>query len=176
MKAQFLIFAFIMSGILASGSSINVRIPLYKQCDSRWAGLTLAKTAVTVCQGGSLVCSLSAALAGFGKTLNGQIATPETLLAWLKASNLSTEGYSGFTYDMFKAAARAGLQMRSISKDAKTEIYQNKAVFLNVDGKQWMLATSYNDDVFTALDCKTGLLTNINESRVSYHISLTAAA
>ena len=168
MKVLLLIIASILSGVLTSGCSINVKVPLYNQCDPKWSGLKLPSGS-TMCQSGSLVCSLSAALAAFGKTLNGQTATPTNLLPWMKKWDVDALGHLIFTFDTIRSAGRAGLGY-SHNPDgingAKNAICANKAVFIRTKTGEWMLATSYEDNVFKAVNCNGGVETSVNVSDV----------
>lgn len=71
------------------GTCSRNQFPQFLQCDPRWAKDSLGSS--TICKIGCLMSSVSEALNGLGKTINGQAANPKTLNAWLKTHG----GYSG---------------------------------------------------------------------------------
>ena len=74
-----------VSGVLSytrRDQKVPYEYPTYKQCDEMWGNDTMVTT--TVCKVGCLMSSTSMALAGHGVDVDGKIATPGTLNAWLK--------------------------------------------------------------------------------------------
>ena|SRR3990167_913169 len=130
--------------------SINKSCPLYKQCDSRWGSDVLGSSS-TICKVGCLMSSVSSGMAGWGKAINGQTATPKNLNAFLKSNG----GYQGNLF-IWGAVAKFGLTYEGQPSDKtaiKNAICANKIVILNVNqGGHWVLATGANDSGFTVND------------------------
>src|SRR3990167_983804 len=138
--------------------------PLYKQCDSRWGNDGLGSSS-TICKVGCLMSSVSSAMAGWGKNVNGQTPNPQNLNAWLKSNG----GYQGNLF-MWGAVAKFGLTYEGQPSDLtsiKNAVCTNKIVILNVNqGGHWVLATSVNDSGFGVND--SGYLKNFyNNNEVS---------
>ena len=144
----------ILSAAIASsvfaGCNINRNSPLYKQCDGAWGSKTLGSSS-TICKVGCLMSSVASGMAGAGKTVNGQTATPDTLNTYLRANG----GYSGNLF-MYGAVAKFGLSYEGQSSGRaaiQAAICANKIVILNVNGGgHWVLATGYNDNAYTVND------------------------
>jgi hypothetical protein len=132
------------------GSTCKTRsYPLYKQCDGRWGSNSLGSR--TVCAIGCLMSSVSMALNGLGKSVNGQSANPGTLNSFLKSNG----GYSGNLF-MWGAVSRYGLRYEgqpTSSSSIKSAICANKVVILNVNhGGHWVLATGVTSSGYTVND------------------------
>jgi hypothetical protein len=59
--------------------------PLYAQCDPQWADDVMVTT--TICLEGCAMSCLAMAMAGVGAGVEGQVANPHTLNAWLAVNN-----------------------------------------------------------------------------------------
>jgi hypothetical protein len=133
----------------SSGTCSTRSYPLFKQCDGSW-GSTMISTK-TVCKVGCLMSSVSMALNGLGKSVNGQSANPGTLNAYLKANG----GYSGNLF-VWGAASRLGLRYEgqsTTSTSIKNAICANKVVVLNVNqGGHWVLATGVTSSGYSVND------------------------
>ena len=138
------------SSTLAIQCSLPKSCPVYKQCDSRWGGDKLGSDS-TICKVGCLMSSVSSAMAGYGKTINGQTATPQTLNSFLKSNG----GYQGNLF-IWGAVSRFGLVYEGQPTDKtaiKNAVCAGKIAILNVNnGGHWVLATSANDAGFGVND------------------------
>jgi len=76
------------TGPLGAGVVVPFKMPLYKQCDSRWGSDKIDTD--TVCQVGCLMSSTSMAIGGHRITVEGKTSDPGTLNAWLR-------GHAGYT-------------------------------------------------------------------------------
>jgi hypothetical protein len=134
-----------------SGSGCRTRAyPLFKQCDGRWGGNYLISQ--TVCQVGCLMSSVSMALNGLGKSVNGQSSNPGVLNAFLRSNG----GYVSGNLFVWGAVSRFGLSYQgqpSNQAEIKAAICANKVVILNVmGGGHWVLATGYDGNTFYVND------------------------
>ena len=77
--------AAIASSVLSAGCTINRDTPLYEQCDEEWGSKTLGSSA-TICRAGCLMVSVATGMAGAGKTIKGEIVTPNSLNTFLRAN------------------------------------------------------------------------------------------
>lgn len=70
--------------------------PSYKQCDDRWASVTMGSNGDTICQVGCLMSSISMSLAGNAITIppNRVDSTPLTVDRWLQANSGFVPGSS----------------------------------------------------------------------------------
>ena len=95
--------------------------------------------------------SVSMALNGLGKTINGQSPNPGSLNAYLS----STGGYAGNLF-IWGSVARFGLKYEgqiTSQTDIKNAICANKVVVLNVNrGGHWVLATGVSGSSYTVND------------------------
>ena len=150
MRVAAFVFALLVAGVLSAGCTVNRSSPLYKQCDSRWGSNGLGSSS-TICAVGCLMCSVSYDMAGAGKTINGQTATPAVLNSYHNTNG----GYSGNLY-VWGAVEKFGLRYEGQVTDKsvlKSNICANKMVILNVkNGGHWVLAVSYDGDTFTVND------------------------
>lgn len=78
--------------------------PIYKQCDSRWGSHHIGTSSKTICQVGCLMSSVSMVLKGFGKKLDGQESTPDSLNEWLKKNG----GYASGDLFVWSAIDKLG--------------------------------------------------------------------
>jgi hypothetical protein len=118
--------------------------PLFKQCDAKWANNILGSSS-TICQVGCLMSSVSMALNGLGRSIDGQSANPATLNNFLRSNG----GYYGNLY-VWGAVSRFGLNYQGQPTDKGTinkNICANNVVVLNVNGGgHWVLATGVSAD------------------------------
>jgi hypothetical protein len=132
------------------GCKARFNAPLFKQCDPRWGNNKLGSSS-TICAVGCLMSSVSMAMAGLGKTINGQGSNPGTLNQYL----LTHGGYSGNLF-VWGAVSPFDLTYEGQPSDKsviKNAICQGKVVILNVNrGGHWVLATGYDGDTFTVND------------------------
>ncbi|EAR82369.3 peptidase C39 family protein (macronuclear) [Tetrahymena thermophila SB210] len=136
--------------IIALGVASARDYPLFKQCDSQWGSEELGPGPKTICKIGCLVSSVSMALYSYGIQLNGQDSNPGTLNSWLQQNG-------GFSAQLFVwgSVSKLGFdfQGKVPAVSAKEALDQGKVVILNVrDGQHWVLATSYDGDVFQVND------------------------
>ena len=103
--------------------------------DSTWKDDVLGSDS-TICKVGCLMSSVSMALKGRGKTVNGQSSNPRVLNNYLRANS----GYYGNLF-IWGAVAKFGFSYVGIITDInqiKSYICQNKVVILNVkNGNHW---------------------------------------
>ena len=134
----------------AAACSVAGSFPLMKQCDAAWGSAVLGSS-TTVCTSGCVVCSLASGMAGRGIKVSGATPTCGNLNTWLKANN----GFSGNLL-IWGSVAGFGLTYEgqtSTIAAIKTAICAGKIVILNVNqGGHWVLAKSYNGDIFTVND------------------------
>lgn len=75
----------------ADAATAFKRYPLYKQCDPAWGNTSMGVNGPgersTICGEGCAMSSLAMALAGQGAAVDGALATPATLNAWLEDHN-----------------------------------------------------------------------------------------
>ena len=138
------------TSVLGQNCRINRNSPLYKQCGQSWSADKLGSSS-TICKVGCLMSSLSSALAGLGRTINGQTATPQTLNAWLKSNG----GYSGnlFVWSSLRPFGLTFVKKTSSQSEIKAAICNNKVVALNVNGGgHWVLATGVDGSSYTVND------------------------
>lgn len=126
----------------------NRSYPLFKQCDSRWANDVISTK--TLCQVGCLENSVSMALAGLGKSIDGHSIDPHVLNSWLKSHG----GYSGNLFNWGSVTSPFSLsyegQFNDVTKYANNDSY---IVILNVhNGGHWVLATSYSGGTWKVND------------------------
>lgn len=117
--------------------------PLFKQCDGKWGGNALGSS--SVCKIGCLMSSVSMALNGLGKSINGQSPNPGTLNSFLKSNG----GYQGNLF-IWGSVARFGLRYQgqpTNKAEIKKHVCANNVVILNVKGGgHWVLATGVSAD------------------------------
>lgn len=117
--------------------------PTFKQCDAKWRDKSLGTS--TICSIGCLMSSVSMALNGLGKTINGQTSNPETLNAYLKSNG----GYQGNLF-VWGSVSKLGLKYQgkfSNKSEIASHVCANKVVILNVkNGGHWVLATGVSGD------------------------------
>ena len=120
--------------------------PMFKQCDSRWGSERLGTSTNTICKVGSLISSVSMALAGIGKSYN-----PGSLNTWLK-------GHGGYVSgDLFVWGSVNSLGLSYVGKVAngniEASLKANEVVILNVhQGAHWVLATSMSGSTISVND------------------------
>ncbi|KAL4426794.1 hypothetical protein ABPG74_006591 [Tetrahymena malaccensis] len=124
--------------------------PLFKQCDQQWGNEELGPGPKTICKIGCLVSSVSMALNSYGIQLDGQDSNPGTLNEWLQQNG-------GFSSQLFVWGSVSSLglnyQGKFPAENAKDALDQENVVILNVRGGQhWVLATSYDGDIFQVND------------------------
>lgn len=120
--------------------------PMFKQCDSRWGSERLGTSTNTICKVGSLISSVSMALAGIGKSYN-----PSSLNTWLKGNGGYING------DRFVWGAVNSLGLSYVGKIANANIQSSlnagDIVILNVlNGTHWVLATSMSGSTISVND------------------------
>jgi SH3-like domain-containing protein len=123
--------------------------PLFKQCDGRWGNDRLGSS--TVCRIGCLMSSVSMALAGLGRSIDGAGSNPGVLNRYLSSHG----GYQGDLF-IWGSVSRFGLgyigQFRDKNQLA-TYFRQGKVVILNVrNGGHWVLCTGVTGSGFTVND------------------------
>ncbi|EFA84633.1 hypothetical protein PPL_01623 [Heterostelium album PN500] len=148
-----LIFVCVAVNLVHSIPVIPYSYPLYKQCDPAWGNNTIITT--TVCEVGCLMSSVSMSLAGKGIQVDGQLATPGTLNAWLKTN----QGYT--SNDELEEGVVAELPAvqwvgpsipgTSLSMEDIAELLnQRVTVILNVlNGGHFVLCVGYDSDAQT---------------------------
>ncbi|KAL9648924.1 hypothetical protein ABK040_008304 [Willaertia magna] len=128
------------------------RYPLFKQCDNAWSGNRMGRSNIILCREGCVVSSISMALAGTGKFINGQSANPARLNAWLTNNG----GYVYPNHFIWSSVDRLGLiHERSTSNraDIRASICAGKVVILTVkNGGHYVLATGVGNGVFFVND------------------------
>jgi len=126
-----------------AGSCKTRNYPLFKQCDGRWGGNALGSS--SVCRIGCLMSSVSMALNGLGKSVNGQSPNPGTLNSFLRSNG----GYQGSLF-IWGSVSRFGLRyigQPSSKAEIAKHICANNVVILNVNrGGHWVLATGVSAD------------------------------
>ncbi|KAL0482071.1 N-acetylmuramoyl-L-alanine amidase [Acrasis kona] len=123
--------------------------PLFKQCDTKWGGNKLGTS--TVCKIGCLMSSVSMALNGFGRKIDGKESNPGILNAYLSKHG----GYQGnlFIWDSISKFGFHYVGKISDKKQMKNYVKQGKVVVLNVrNGGHWVLATGVNGNSFMVND------------------------
>jgi len=139
-----------VSGGGGGGGGCRTRnYPLFKQCDGRWGSHSLGSS--SVCRIGCLMSSVSMALNGLGKSVNGQSPNPGVLNAWLKSHG----GYQGslFIWGSVSPYGLRYLGQPSSPAEIQGHICRNNVVILNVNGGgHWVLATGYSNGVYTVND------------------------
>ena len=142
-----LLFAVAFTQVAASCKTRHY--PLFKQCDGKWGGNSLGSS--SVCRIGCLMSSVSMALNGLGKKVNGKSPNPGALNSYLKSHG----GYQGNLF-IWGSVAKFGLkyQGQTTSQTAiKNAICANKVVILNVNnGGHWVLATGVSGSSYTVND------------------------
>jgi hypothetical protein len=123
--------------------------PLFKQCDPRWKNDKLGEK--TVCAIGCLMSSVSMALNGLGKHIDGKESNPGTL-----NHHLSTHhGYQGNLF-IWGSVSSFGLSYHGQITDheaIKHAVSAGKIVLLNVHkGRHWVLATGVNGNTYSVND------------------------
>mmetsp|Transcript_10832 Transcript_10832/g.12267 ORF Transcript_10832/g.12267 Transcript_10832/m.12267 type:complete len:204 (-) Transcript_10832:32-643(-) len=125
----------------------NRSYPLFKQCDSSWGSNTMGSK--TICQVGCLMSSMSMALNGLGKTIDGAAANPQTLNAWLKT-------HGGYSDNLFVwGACTSSFSLKYLGKFTSPTNYidDSHIVILNVhNGGHWVLATSFASGTYQVND------------------------
>ena len=153
MKVQVLIIAMLACGLYAESCKINRNVPTYAN-RLKWGGLVLGDSE-PFNSNGTMLESVSAALASLGRKINGQTADPATLNSWLKANG----GYSGNNF-VWDSVSKLGLKFKGVSTNQAEiikAICSNLVVILNKPatffskGKHWALATGYNG-MFQVID------------------------
>jgi len=123
--------------------------PLFKQCDGRWAKDRLGTS--TVCSIGCLMSSVSMALNGLGRSIDGQASNPGVLNRYLSTHG----GYSGNLF-IWGSVAKFGFGYIGQFRDKnqiRSYLQQGKVVILNVrNGGHWVLATGISGTSFTVND------------------------
>ncbi len=122
------------------------KLPMYKQCDSKWGNDQLGTSSNTICKAGCLMSSVSMALSGCGKNYN-----PGSLNTWLK-------GHGGYVSgDLFVWGSVGPLGLSYVGKVANSNIQgalnAGEIVILNVhNGAHWVLATSMSGSTISVND------------------------
>jgi len=123
--------------------------PLFKQCDGRWANDRLGSS--TVCSIGCLMSSVSMALNGLGRAVDGQAANPGVLNRFLSRNG----GYQGNLF-IWGSVSRFGFGYVGQTRDKnqiRNYVQQGKIVILNVrNGGHWVLATGLTGNGFVVND------------------------
>ena len=150
MRVVALVLALFVAGTLSAACTIKRSNPLYKQCDGKWGSNGLGSSS-TICKVGCLMSSVAMGMAGAGKTINGQTATPQTLNSYLKGHG----GYQGNLF-VWGAVEKFGLKYEGQTSNKSTirsNICANKVVILNVkNGGHWVLATGFDGETFKVND------------------------
>ncbi len=118
--------------------SLRKTYPMFKQCDSKWGSEQIGFSTNTICSSGSLMSSVSMALAGTGHDFN-----PSTLNQWLKGN----WGYVNGDLLVWGSINSLGLtyQGKIASFQIQTVLDQGKVVICNVrNGAHWVLAYGYD--------------------------------
>jgi hypothetical protein len=122
----------------------NKKHPHFRQCDDRWRNDKLGSSS-TICKVGCLITSISMALNGNGKRINGNIPDPKNFNQFLMKNN----GYQGnnfLWYSIGSLGVRYVGQLRDIASIRKA-VCENKIVTMNVDkGAHWVLAIGVNSN------------------------------
>ena len=136
---------FVKNLILASTQNRNY--PLYKQCNAEWGNDIISTK--TICKVGCLMSSMSMALSGLGRKIDGGPINPHTLNAWLKSHG----GYSKNLFVWESVTSSFDLKYLGKFKDVTNYVNDNYVVILNVrNGKHWVLATSYSEGTYQVND------------------------
>jgi uncharacterized protein YraI len=136
-----------------SGAQCRTRgYPLFKQCGQEWSGNGMGRSGISMCREGCLVSSISMALNGLGKTINGQSANPGTLNAWLGGNG----GYVNGNDFIWASVGRLGLnhvKATNSNAEIRAAICANQVVILTVkNGGHYVLATGTGNGVFYVND------------------------
>ena len=149
MKVQVLILTFfIASSLQNTGCRINRTTPNLKQCASPWGTQPLLGTTSTICQKGSMVTILAEVFQSLGKTINGQVVTPEVLSEAIKQDVVrmgieTTLGGYGFTSQ----------GTVSDTNSIKNHICANNVVMLINDATgNVVLATGFENETYLVND------------------------
>ena len=150
MKVQvclFLIFITI-SSIKPKGCEINRKTPNLKQCNSEWGSQTLLKSHHTICEAGSKITIIASVLQSVGKTVHGQVATPDVLSEAIK--------HEAARSGVQQALAAYGLNFVGIITDKneiKNHICANDVVLLvNEANGHLVLAIGFEKEFFHVND------------------------
>jgi len=137
----------------APGAQCRTRAyPLFKQCGQGWSGNGMGGSGITVCKEGCVVSSISMALNGLGKTINGQSANPGSLNGWLGGNG----GYVNGNDFIWSSVGRLGLHHvkgTNSKAEMRQAICNNQVVILTVNnGGHYVLGTGTGDGVFFVND------------------------
>ncbi|CAI2375575.1 unnamed protein product [Moneuplotes crassus] len=135
-----------LKGVFLDKSSLMTP-PLYKQCNSEWGSNYMGSK--TVCQVGCLMSSMSMALAGLGKTINGQTVNPGNFNQWLRDHH----GYSGNLFVWGAAESPFSLKYQGQKEGGSHAVDSKHITILNVhNGGHWVLAVSSTGSSYQVLD------------------------
>ena len=135
-----------LKGLFIS-SEENRSYPLFKQCNGQWADNYIDTK--TIWEVGCLMSSVSMALNGLGKSIDGGAINPGTLNAWLK----KVGGYSGNLFVWGSCTSPFSLKYLGQFADVSNYVSDKYIVILNVhNGGHWVLATSYSGGVYKVND------------------------
>ena len=132
---------------LILASTQNRKYPLYKQCNSEWRNDIISTK--TICKVGCLMSSMSMALSGLGRKIDGGPINPHTLNAWLKSHG----GYSENLFVWGSVTSSFDLKYLGKFNDVTNYVNDDHVVILNVhNGGHWVLATSYSGGTYQVND------------------------
>ena len=147
MRTHISIRALLVTYTLANGCSIP-SLKCYNACDPRWAKTRFVSG--TVCSNAlPILTNVASALTAFGKTINGQVATPDVLAQYITSNGISIYDWSSNTMSRFGVGFE--LNVKSLEK-VKAAICEGKVVILNGLMLTSVLANGYEDDHFTTIN------------------------
>ena len=171
MRVVAIVLALLVAGTLSAGCTVNKSFPYFSQCDSRWSTDKLGT--LTICQKGSLMCSVASGMAGLGMLIYDQPVTPQNLNSFL----MQNGGYNSDNLYVWSTVERFGLRYEGQTSDKsqiKKNICDNKLVFLQINYVQWVLAKGYDNDTFYVNDpvSKKSTFSSISVTRAAAYAVL----
>ena len=153
MKVQLFLFLTFLStySLQSTSCKINRTTPNLKQCASPWGTKLLLQSSSTICQAGSMITTFAAVFQSTGKTINGQVVTPEVLNEALKQQSAQL---SQTQVDQFLAQnGFSPLGTISDTNEIKNQICANNVVMLiNEATGHVVLATGFEQESYFVND------------------------
>ncbi|CAI2381372.1 unnamed protein product [Moneuplotes crassus] len=135
-----------LKGVFLDKSSLAYP-PVYRQCDKRWGSDYMGDK--TICQVGCLMSSMSMALAGLGRTINGETVNPGNFNQWLREN----DGYNGNLFRWSRMHAGFNLKYLGKKEGGDHDVDKDHLTIINVhDGSHWVYVVSKSGSTYEVVD------------------------